>query len=194
MPVEPPEQLSPIIGDCVNNLRSALDQAVSAVARQVGMPDNKTYFPTFEDAAKWNHFQRQFSSLGPNALTVIDGSQPYQHPDPDYNLLYVLNTLWNRDKHRDIILTGTCLTGVRHQHTPAGIIPMMTLGVIRDGDVVLRLPLAGTDDFKSDFLFAVAFGDGSLAPIAGGSVTNILGMIFTYITDYVLPGFEGLFQ
>ncbi len=158
------------------------------------MSDDKTSFPTLDMPAQWNSFHKQFSKLGPNALSVIESFQPYQHPDPDHNLLFVLSKLWNYDKHRDIVLTGTCLSGVSHKNTPSGVIPMMTLGVIRDGDVILRLPLAGTANFESEFVFAVTFGEGSPAAIAGGSVTSILGLVFEYVEDTVLPAFVELFR
>lgn len=191
MPVEPPGGLSPIIGDCVNNLRSALDQAVSALARQAGLRDNWSYFPTRSSSRGWP--PQGFSNLPAAALAVIERFQPYHDAQPDHNLLYLLNALWNQDKHRDIVLTGTCLRSATHRSTPPGQIPMMTLGIIRDGDVILRLPLAGTVEFESDFAFAVAFGQGSPAAIDGASVTYILGLMLDYVLNTVMPSIEGLF-
>jgi len=55
--------------------------------------------------------------------------------------------------------------GSWHEHSPPGVIPILTLGTIRDGDFMLRLPLAGTVDFEGEFIFTVSFSQGSPAPI-----------------------------
>src|SRR5437773_1004643 len=134
---------------------------------------------------------------GPNATRPRDSRtltfQPYQHPDADHNLLLVMNKLWNYDKHRDIVLTGTCLAGARGKNTPPGVVPMMTLGIIRDGDVILRLPLVDTANFESEFVFAVAFGQGSPTAIEGGPVTNVLEIVVEYVQGTVMPAIEELF-
>ena len=139
-----------------------------------------------------NKARKFFAPIDQNAIDVIERLQPYHSSDPQRNLLYVLNKLWNYDKHRDVVLTGSCVAGVRGTSAP-GVIPTLTLGVIEDGAIILRVPQSDADGFDPKISFAVAFGSGSPQPIVGASVTSILSLSYDYVRDTVFPAFVELF-
>jgi hypothetical protein len=101
---EPPLRLGVILGDCVHNLRSALDHVIWQVTLLDGnTPDDGTQFPIasksesqFEAIAK-----RRIPGLSEKHRTLVKDAQPYNAGDgADRHPLSVLATLSNADKHR----------------------------------------------------------------------------------------------
>lgn len=103
-----------IAGEIIHHARSALEHAVWEMATSAS--PGRRGFPVFTaetklDAAAQNIDRyydsdgvRMIDGMNPAAVTVIKGLQPF---GPDYtNPLYILNELWNRDKHR---LLNTCV-------------------------------------------------------------------------------------
>ena len=109
-----PDELSVVVGDAVHNMRSALDNMVSALARHNGVTSNsklnKVYFPTgqtkheFEQACDGlRPFVGAFATQALKTLEVFDGGSG--------DLLKILGTLSNRDKHRLLIPTIPAMKG-----------------------------------------------------------------------------------
>jgi hypothetical protein len=100
-----------IIGDCIHNLRSALDHLVYQLAILNGAgPDaaGKTSFPIY---LRPNMFQDVVSKkvapfISGTALTEIDKLQPYKTPDPENCTLWKLSQLDNFDKHRLLLVVA----------------------------------------------------------------------------------------
>jgi hypothetical protein len=96
---------SNIVGDCVHNLRSTLDQLVTQLAIVNGQQSTTQHqFPITRDA---NTFSKQASQrlkgLSDEHRAIIEAAQPYQARDDGSGrpqALVVLNDLSNRDKHR----------------------------------------------------------------------------------------------
>jgi hypothetical protein len=104
-----------IVGEIVHDYRSALDQLVSQlVILNDGTPDRRHSFPVLRDepthgfetmrkpGAKPSKHGPLFG-ISDDALAIIERCQPYQ-PD-DSGLLYRLHSLWNTDKHQQLIPT-----------------------------------------------------------------------------------------
>jgi len=110
--VPPPLRLSAIAGDCVANLRSALDYvAWSLAGRYAARPlqppplgQDKIYFPIFSDPKRLADALRNIANYGvPSAaLDEIERVQPNQR---EYESLADLHVLANVDKHRLPLLT-----------------------------------------------------------------------------------------
>jgi hypothetical protein len=109
-----PEFFSIVIGDCVYNLRSALDHLVYTLAARhyEAVTDNaplafgdikKTQFPIFKT---WDDFCRRgkghIGCIDPRAQAIIYGLQPCAAIEPKSTWLWLLNELSNVDKHRTL--------------------------------------------------------------------------------------------
>ena len=103
----PPADFSLIIGDCLHNLRSALDSLVYTLAiANHGSPlskdiAKKMQFPMTKDCDGFRSSKWRIRDIPDGAQAEIEGLQPYNRRqnyarDP----LWVLNELSNIDKHR----------------------------------------------------------------------------------------------
>ena len=95
-----------IIGDCVHNLRSALDHLVYAIAvREAGTdppPDERRLqFPICDSPVKFSEQEWRLQSLSQTVRTVLEAVQPYKRLHPSLPpLLGLLREFDDRDKHR----------------------------------------------------------------------------------------------
>lgn len=103
---KPPDDLPVIVGDCLFNLRSALDHLVwQLVIVNKGTPTDRHFFPicssskAFSEAVAKHH---RLDDAPAKAVTLIESLQPYYtgetHP------LALLSKLHNVDKHRNLNL------------------------------------------------------------------------------------------
>lgn len=105
----PLDRWSLMAGDCVHNLRSALDSLVYAIAiYQSGQnppPDeDNLQFPIVSDPAKFpKQKTRRIKFLSQAVQNEIEKLQPYNRPHPGLPpLLELLSDLNNQDKHRTL--------------------------------------------------------------------------------------------
>ena len=90
-------QYAIIAGDVIGQARSALEHTVwsmlpTPILRVSG-------FPVLKDAQRYEtHGKRMIEGINADAEEFIHSLQPFN--DHEKNLLYILNELWNRDKHR----------------------------------------------------------------------------------------------
>jgi hypothetical protein len=112
-----PPHLSLILGDGLQNLRSALDYLVfELVVAAQGEPTKFQTFPVCESAAAFKDATqgKKFQGLPKNAIAEIEALQPYHAGDSiKAHPFWVLNHLVNINKHRRILL-------VRLRKTTAG--------------------------------------------------------------------------
>lgn len=103
---EPDARLGVIIGDCLHNLRSALDYlACGLVERNGGTVTRRTQFPILirqpTDEAGTPKLPSIAGGVAPKVLEIIDESQPYKNrEDAPTHPLLILRHLSNADKHR----------------------------------------------------------------------------------------------
>jgi hypothetical protein len=102
----PLEEWSLLIGDCLHNLRSALDHLFWALIR-IKHPDgiiknaSKAKFPITRDAAYFNSWRKNLEDwLGPAVTKMIENMQPYQGLGPSRNGLLFLHQRDIEDKHK----------------------------------------------------------------------------------------------
>jgi hypothetical protein len=103
----PPPRLSVLLGECVHNMRSAVDNLVCALARTI-TPHCKCRdlaFPLYKNLAEWNEkAAKPLKGIPPAAKEIIRQLQPWSEgitPHP----LTILNKLSNIDKHRGLNFT-----------------------------------------------------------------------------------------
>jgi hypothetical protein len=99
-----PPMLSVIVGDCLYNLRSALDHLVWLLveANPSHKPTRKNMFPICGDPELFaKQIKRgRLDGVADAARTAIEGLQPYDGRD---NPLKILDHLHNIDKHRMVL-------------------------------------------------------------------------------------------
>lgn len=98
----PPMSLSAMLGDCIHNMRAALDNLVCGLARTQDQfcTCKDTAFPYTRDPAGWNDsVQTVLKGVPKPAQKIIKSVQPWCDPTAP-NPLLMLNKLSNIDKHR----------------------------------------------------------------------------------------------
>jgi hypothetical protein len=107
----PPIELSVILSDCVHQMRSTLDNAVCAIADNGGSADRLTAMPVCPELGDWTKpgTKRRLAKVPEAAHSAIESLQPYKRGD---RLLFLLDELSSRDKHRGLVyaLVGTTLS------------------------------------------------------------------------------------
>jgi hypothetical protein len=162
-----PEDFPLIIGDVLQNLRSALDHLVWQLILSYGNPPKigASGFPISKSAKEYEYESpRKIKGMAPEAMKMIDALKPYSGGNEDLFGLHILN---NADKHRLLLLVGAAhlSTALQIQLSPTPtefIIPMpfQLTYPLNDGAVIYRIP-KWASNFKDDpkFTFRIAFGD-----------------------------------
>jgi hypothetical protein len=106
----PPIRLGVLLGECVFNMRSALDNLVCGLVRTKDPTAEckGTQFPICATRKCWNdHWRKYLKGVEPAAQQMIKDLQPCFRSSsaPENDPLCVLNDLCNSDKHRAVILT-----------------------------------------------------------------------------------------
>jgi hypothetical protein len=99
----PPIRLSVLLGDCVHNMRSALDNLICGLARTVdpSCACKGTAFPYSENEKAFDaNIKRDLVGVPSDAQKIIKQLQPWCDTAPSPNPLLMLNKLSNIDKHR----------------------------------------------------------------------------------------------
>jgi hypothetical protein len=136
---EPDERIGVIVGDCLHNLRSALDHlACYLVTKNKGMITKKTQFPILDvrptDKKTGQPLRPKIDGgVADNVLTVIDLLQPYQNKrDAHRHPLWLLSELSNADKHRLLHVAIACLGNPKFRIT-------LPDGTVWDGQPSVRI-------------------------------------------------------
>ncbi len=106
----PPIRLGVLMGECVFNIRSALDNLVCGLIRTADShaPCKGTQFPICFAQEQWErNWQKYLKGVEPAAQTMIRDFQPCfrMSAAPENDPLSILNVLCNSDKHRAVTLT-----------------------------------------------------------------------------------------
>ncbi len=101
-----PPDVPLIAGDVIHSLRSSLDHLAWALARDRAKP-GQVFFPIFKDELGRNSWDERHKILervfAPDVLTALSDLQPYRTKYTklaDQDPLWILDQLWNHDKHR----------------------------------------------------------------------------------------------
>ncbi len=202
---EPPARFSILLGDCIHNLRSALDHiAWQLVLANGAAPDEDTAFPIWDREPRDGVFApKAIRGMSKDALTLIESVQPYQAGDrASEHVLCFIRGLSNTDKHRTLNLTAASLKGinVRILFGPDERVlheSSVPAGIFRHRAEVASFPLR-TDEITRDDVKVESRGDMFIAlkePGPWGPEEPILTLAeqaSRYLRFAVLPAVEAL--
>lgn len=190
---DPPLDAALIAGDFISCLRSSLDHIVWQIAAQAGIakaPFRTSAFPIFGENILDNQVAIARATFGlPDEVTaLIKSLQPYHAGDRyKFHPLWVLNHLWNVDKHRHIPLHSGA---IQFDFAPESVRPIRHQAFDDRGEMVF--PLSAKDNIKFNLRDAeVQFGDqseGIVLPYEG------LVNIYEFVRDSVFPPFARFFS
>src|ERR1035441_2446558 len=112
----PLDRWSLIAGDCVHNLRTALDSLVYAIGIAVSGDNpppeaHRLQFPIADTLELFVQQRSRIASLGASVNTRIEGAQPYRRPHQQLPpLLSLIRDFDNFDKHRLLNIVVASLT------------------------------------------------------------------------------------
>jgi hypothetical protein len=193
-----------IIGDAIQNLRSALDHIVYTISYRSNssgfMNDETTEFPICDnfDALRgphrrtWGPFH-QIRGIPKDAQAIIEGLQPYHRGKESLQAdpLWILREMSNIDKHRTIHPTGWTAHSIYldiTQLAPGVRIHRLwsrPIGAIENNAILAEVeysaPLAtyATMYMDKEFLFTIAFDQDT--PLAGQQVQVALWNLAVYV-------------
>jgi len=196
----PPNIIGLLVGDCVHNMRSALDHIVyefvrSNPKRPANTPHDRTMFPiadTKEGYLRQVNNLKRLAGVPEDVAALIDALQPYHRRDRglDYTKypLWVLNKLENVDKHRRLMLTSAvarhAVINIRYQDGGETDLLQMQ-DVIHNGAVLTSYPPAhdGSEVQMNGCLFVyVALNEGSELPrFKGSEIVYLLNTILNQL-------------
>jgi hypothetical protein len=104
-PTQPDVEWSLLIGDCIQNLRAALDHRVWELASEAVRKRSPSApeFPIFLNARGYTaERHRRIGSIPSSAAAVIDRMQPFATTEPKADPLWLLHDLARIDRHRQI--------------------------------------------------------------------------------------------
>ncbi len=193
-----PTEFRLIVGDCLHNLRSALDNlAIDLAISYKGEPlpsniESDSGFPIFveENPSKLN---KMLGGVNPCAKTVIEGLQPYRRGQKFRNdPLWQLNKLSNIDKHRLPHPTLFATAGFGFV-VPMGVAvdeiePIF--GPVKDRAPIARHPAVDDTGAEVNMQFtptlSIAFGQTAPKQLRGLPVPDRLSHIHRHIVRKVL--------
>jgi hypothetical protein len=207
-------EISVVIGDAIQNLRSALDHLAHALVvigtSSLG-PHPHVYFPIFDSASEYKAGKmRKIQGMRQDAIDAIDATEPYKGGslDPD-DTLWCLNALNKIDKHRLLLTVASqyeshsMTPGQRAQVVrgyygsyPATANPPNLTGVhipaklrhfpLKAGDELLTAPIAEMYE-NVQFRFVVAFNEPGIIQreAVSEALQRMANLVRALTTDFV---------
>jgi hypothetical protein len=199
---EPPDKLSAIIGDALQNLRSTLDHLAWQLVEANGQrPTRDTTFPIFKDAVSYQGGRTvKVTGMSVAVIQIIDELKPYAGGNADLSRLHELNKI---DKHRLLLTVGS---GFQSVNLAPHMQRMMEKSLPKDWpaknlqfpDLFVRpadrfVPLKAGDELfidgpdaevneKIQFRFEIAFAE---SPVHGEPVLPILHQLANVVEGIV---------
>jgi len=195
----PPVALRLLIGDCLHNLRSALDNLAYELAvahHGGGLPYpyfKDSEFAIFKRPMSTKEHKKRIGCVHPKAQRIIKRLQPYQHPTTYWlDPLWQLHQLNNVDKHRlpNVVQFATG-AGAFFPDSPTRPQDLeVHMGPITDGRRVATYtpaPNEPPNEIHTEFLFVenLQFADNTY--MMDPAVSRTLHKIHSRIHDDVLP-------
>jgi hypothetical protein len=173
-----PDEWGAIVGDCVYNLRSALDHLAAALVKaNGGTPGDYTAFPVGSDK---RHFEtsaiKRIDGASAAAIQIASELNPYPGGD---DTIWRIHRLDIADKHVLLIPVAAAhkVFGVRHDIQGPGLEHFLPGQMLRGPAVSRKFPLKDGDELggyrrvldagyqdntEFDFGFEIAFGEGQI--------------------------------
>jgi hypothetical protein len=192
-----PSEIPLIIGDCVQNLRSALDYMVWEMVIAVGgQPSKRNAFPICTTAEAFDvevDKKRLRGISDPELIAKIKTLQPYKNGNgPEQDPLFILDELTNINKHRRILLAGLKADFVLGRSNLSDLGTHLSIDisftVVHDDTQIPAPVAAGQMEMYHQIIASIAFNEGCAQ---GKRVLELLDAIATYV-DGVVGTFEFL--
>jgi len=204
---EKPDPMIPvIIGECLYDLRSALDHLAVAMAPRsrkasAAFPVEWTD-PWQKDAAgnfvygeeRRRSFTSKIKGMPGEAVEMIRKAQPYQRKNSQLETLGLISRLENADKHRELIVVGHGVADARSVVTVGGeAIKQETAGFRPDGAEIAKFGFSASVPDESEVTVEVS-GTATLA-IKIADIDGYFGMpesleiLVAWMRDSVVPDF-----
>jgi hypothetical protein len=196
-----PTGISYAIGDCLQNLRSALDYLVrELVLAANNVPTDHEIFPICDTPKGFKNALRrgQLDGVDPDAVTLIELMQPYNRRENwEKSALWILNELANTNKHRRLLVTEMRSDHVKLDAFVAGL---------ADRTMSLKIPMFGSDaklgpfpakipadqvQMQRQILICITFNE---RPVEGYEVTETLNVLTQHLINDVIPVFQPFFS
>ena len=198
---QPPVRLRFLVGDAVHNLRSTLDNLVWSLGQISGeQSSSQLAFPVCIKEERFNmKILPMLRRLPPDAQSLIENLQPYnRRDDPEGHPLYILNRLWNDDKHETPLVvrgfqssTGLGIRRGGQVHIVAG---KLSVGATGDDAEVMSLLMPDSQsvaNLKPAFTADIAFD--KVGPARGAIVRKLLVDLHDFVRDEVVEKFAPFF-
>lgn len=198
----PPLRLSTLVGDCVHNSRSALDNLICALAR-IKKPAHKCHGIGYPICMKRDDFLKSTirKAIPMRALTLIERLQPYNGGNlpPHAHPLAILNQLSNRDKHRAIAITSaysrntTITIPVGHGACTINADTPLQAGATYKTSLQIPAGINPGMPMKASGSAQVVFERSVFKPALDIPVNVLMRGILDFIQDSIIPSLEPLF-
>lgn len=199
-----PDEFRLILGDCLHNLRAALDALVYELALWYldiyPLPEGRASgleFPVFGDRVMTTReHRRKIGCIHPDAQAVIKRLQPYNRGDEfARDPLWVLHRLANVDKHRAPHVIGNATSTFAHFPDAPTLVSdlQVVMGFLENGAVVASYtpPVNALDtevNMDAHLTFGVAFGHRAIPPRQ--QVITVLRWLLNHVRNRVVPRLE----
>jgi hypothetical protein len=190
----------PIIGDCLHNAASALDQLAYqlAILHSGRLPSGiarDTHFPIYGSSREFWANLRKLQGIGPDLMGPIERLQPYHGVDgPNRHWLMILKRLSNSDKHRMLRTAGYRFGGTADYEPDSLVEAIFPTGPLKLGAELARFVFDPPDpemNVGPRFSVHIAFKD---TPVADGvDIRTVLNTICIRV-DAVVDWFRPLFR
>jgi hypothetical protein len=190
----------PIIGDCLHNAASALDQfayqlAILHTGKLRSGLARDTHFPIYGSSREFWDNIRKLEGIGPDLIAPMERLQPYHGVSgPDCHWLMILKRLSNSDKHRTLHTAGYRFGGTAHYRPDTLIDATFPTGPLKLGAELARFRFDPPDpemNVDPRFTVHIAFKD---TPIADGIETWAMLNIICIRVEAVVDEFQPLFR
>jgi hypothetical protein len=195
----PPLEMSLLVGDFIHNLRASVDNMIWMLGQNRGEKSgSKLAFPVCSNVQRFAELEPLLKRLPRAARVLVEGFQPYHRTDtPSAHPLYVLDRLWNNDKHRVPEVALSAVIGSMVFATGAGEIgvPVINYAPIRSDDPVeiVSIPILKGPDVQAQTKVMIDVTLDERGPGAGKRVEDVLRNCYQFVDKELLPAFEPFF-
>ena len=196
-----PDDISMIIGDALQNLRSSLDYLVWELVLSANkQPGHGHMFPicdtpdAFEQAIK----RGRLDNVPDEAIAEIKGLQPYHHPADKRagTPIRVIDDFTNINKHRRLLITvpAAYASKAKFKSSVVGETVQTTLGPRYDGAELGVSPKPSSPDetmeVEGHAIFFITFNEGAAKGI---EISSCMNQLWHFVDKFVIPKFERFF-
>ncbi len=206
MTEEPDPMIPVVIGECLYDLRSALDHLAVAIAPRKRKANAafpvETTDPWEKDAdgnfvypdERRQSFSSKIRGMPAEALEMIIMAQPYQREGSELETLSLINRLENSDKHRTLVATGRGVMNARSVVRVGGeAIKQGTVGFRENGAEIAKFGFRDRAPSESEVIVEVS-GTAAIAIKVAGTdgyfaMPESLEILVQWMRDSTIPEF-----